>query len=298
MRTMLILFLSMICLWSCEESKRSNTLLILDPSKMDASEFAGQGVYLIPPTHFVKAAAFDGYKSPSGYSSISIIKSPKAFEALQAFYDKNNLASLDSELIEWRPVRYGTNDRSFFNVVYDTPKSSYLYNLIVDRGEDRVVIQATCFKDEFKALDTELRASIFSAFITNDTKNTEAFQAASVTEAGHRIYTKDGLYPTKSKDQAQIRTYQLDITTGSQASEIMKNEIKEASGSEPVSINIKNIEVGKLISGFTTVNNRKAYCYVVQFKEKNTLVICFSGNSSADFQEFEKFISKRYSFLN
>lgn len=287
-----IVFIGMIS--SCTSDFYTDPPLTINPKKVDNSQYAGEGVYMVPPPFFTKASTFNGFKSSSGYSSVSVIKSEKTLDRLRKIYVQENLDKLKTKLIELRPITYGEIDSSFFAVVFDRKKSTYRYNLIVDTGLDRMVIKGWCFKDEYNNLNQAIRESIFSAVITDDLKDSELFLLARFVKLDHFILTKDGEYPTKSDDDVVVEVYNTDPLKGSMGSEIVKQEVRKSTGVEPVSIKIENLENGKMISGFATANNKKGYTYVIGVNSEETLVLSFRGNSGANFEDFTKYVNKNY----
>ncbi len=297
---MLLLFMGLSAVFtSCSPDIKSE-LIELSPVKFPESQHIGQGVWLIIPSGYGRAESYEGFQANDKSSSISVKIDRHSISEMKKIFDEKKLKRSHVELLELHPVNFGDLQDAFFSVVKDKRKKTIRYLLCVNVNGLTYNIKAFCFAGNYERDDPKLRKALFSSYIGDRIEKKALFEIANFNVNEEKdismVYTKDGVYPTKSPDSSYIEVKQLESPNSEFDWRVVQEALFSLTGVKTMNIKPYLVGRGVILEGKVIGEKHKAYVALISpdpSKKERTLVKCW-GNSESDLSEFKKFVSNNF----
>lgn len=178
--------------------------------KTDKHEHLIDKLWMIKPLEFKSARTFNGFQGPNYEASISVKQVYDSYKNLHSTYFKDvsqpGLDLLDAIYL------VNDNDTIGFLIKADFTKSKIInYDMII--ASDSKLYKLNAFYPNFKKSEYEkiITSSLLNIAQGEQQVRKEFFNLASISDKRELIYTKDGLYPTKSPDSLTVYLSQFDF---------------------------------------------------------------------------------------
>ena len=293
MKPSILFILLIIIINSCS----NNSPIELSPIRTDDLKHLGKGVYAKIPSNYKRALSFDGYQEESMLSSVSVQVEKAPLWKIRRNFDTDVLKFKKSKLLELRPVKYGTIDSCFFSKVQDFRKNTIRYLLAINDGDKTYLVKAFCPKQLDDKYDDKLREVLFSSYVS---RVYQEFKFAKATKTGEQLYTKDGQYPTESKDKSEMSVGRVnDFQFGKNIYTYLKEKIFLHTGQHVVKFQKKFTPLTLANGSYTEImgqtGDKKVYAgFLKTGKEKQPLLIMVVGNDQLSLEETKQDVWRKF----
>jgi len=231
MKTQLLFFISFLLIGtSCKQTSNLNFPGI----KVDSAQHMGKGVWIKVPYLYKEAKSYDGFQASNYESSISLkVDRGATLEDRKRFFDKAQLSLKKQKMVEMTTFPFGESETALYTIVEDKRKRTFRYQLAIQKGDDAYRITAFCPKHLHSKYKHLITAAFQSASFGEEREKQEAFVMAQLVSLNETIFTRDGLFPTESEDQAiiNLKLMKTDSIPGFDVNkrEYLENQMKRLS---------------------------------------------------------------------
>lgn len=285
-------FLLFLLCFGCQD----NSPLVLNPIKRDDASHLGKGVYLTVPALFDKATSYDGYQMVGHAASISVDIVSQKLESVKKSYDPDVLSRRKNELLEIRPVEFGGNKMAFYSKVRDKRKKTVKYLLAIANGGETYLIKAFCFDTNVDVVGPRIERALKTTFIGEKPMEEQEFLLAKIYSMDHMIYTRDGNFPTESKDNSVVehKVIKVDeIMTEVEGEEFLKNEMSKIVPDVKVRIITDDLIEGSYQYVGDEYSDKNVFLALFN-SEKESLFIKCTANTTVGRTYFKSYIEKNF----
>lgn len=287
-----IFLLTLFTFLGCQDS---SPMMLEAVQRKDASHL-GKGVYLTVPAFFDKAHSYDGYQMVGHSASISVDIVNRSLENVKISFDPKILSQRKTELLEMRPVEFGSNKLAFYSKVRDKRKKTIKYLLAIANGVETYLIKAFCFDDNVDVVGPRIERALRTTFIGNKLEEKPEFLMAKIYTTDHLLFTRDGKFPTESMDSAIVEHKVINkekAFSKSEGQDFLKNEFSKYFSDLGV-----NVVTEELIKGnyqYVSGENNRVNVFLALFnKEKETLYVKCSSKNSVGINYFKNYIRREF----
>ena len=118
----------------------------------------------------------------------------------------------------------------------------------------------------------------------------EPFLLAHLIDMKTAILTRDGKYPTNSKDNAEVIVSSIEDSDSKLDSRFLQNEFYKIDKNFEPQIRVEKLVNGKYYYGVLNSDSLKVYAAAVITKDNNLQMYKCSGNQYSNISEFEKYV--------
>lgn len=263
-------------------------------TKEEGSQHLGYGVWILVPDGYQRAKTYSGFQSEDGRSSIHVEINPASFDELKISFEPKKLKEQRTTLIQMRGVNYNHNTRAFFATVEDERKKTIRYLLAIDQNDTVYAIQAFCYKSFFEEYNLKIKGALFSVFIGEFQEKTELFLLANLVELNHLIFTRDGLYPTKSTDQSEVEIKILPQSNKVPTEELIQLSLAKYTTETEHHIYRSRLTNGQMSLAKLTYDSGNVLVAIIEVRNGEGYMINCKGNPRSSLEDFETFINRYF----
>ncbi len=264
--------------------------IIISSVKKEDSQHLGNGVWMVIPDSYKKANSYNGFQAITRQSSISLDMNRKSIDEVKKAYAPGHLKEVNMALLELSTVHYGGNENGVFLVIHDKSKKVIRYLLSIAINDRTYNIKAFCLERRKDRYDPEIRKSLESIYIGDYKEKEKLFKLAKLESLTELFFTKDGVYPTNSPDNAVIKTKKMTSFEGILESGLIKSELQKITGKNSNSWGVETLSNGKFFFGTSESENKKGFVALLVNQKQEALLVSCSGNQNSSLIEFERYV--------
>ncbi len=177
---------------------------------------AGTKVSLIPPKDFTKAVNFIGFQQTKSGSSLMVLNIPGSFTTIVAGFTKEGLLTQGVDASKIENMKVGSLPAVFITAEQKAYGNTYTKYILAFGSEKETILLNGIFPKDQPALKDPMKKALLSV-VYEATKKTNPFDSIDYkidttgtglvfanSVSNSMIFNRDGIIPSKSKDQAAI----------------------------------------------------------------------------------------------
>lgn len=284
----LILLFIILTLVSCNKET-----IEVYPKKQDDHKHLGKGVWVQIEESFTKADDFDGYRGPASSSSVSVKIEHTSSKEVRQRYHSLVLKKDQNVLVEFTEVKYAGRDSAFFVTIKDKRLKMYKHLLSIKDGDKVINVNAFCYTKQGGYYNPVLKKSLLSTVIDTKTKvRQETFVFAEKDWLLTTTFTKDGLNPTESPDQAIYKSGIYKSVRNSQDVKNIQELVYDISGEKNVKVIKEELLNGYYQYATSSGNGRHVFSALIYGDNREGYYIICHGNAEVNITDCQKHFMK------